>query len=77
MATKITSVTTYECGHTETAQVYPVGKTPEKRTVKMPCNDCLESRQSAYVRKDKFVDGCTACTLVKDGYHEYEHAHNA
>ena len=76
-ATKITRTTTYNCGCTEIDEVFPVGKNPETRNAKFACDACLTERQNRYQRKDKFVAGCTACSLVRDGYHEYEHSHGA
>ena len=74
-ATKINQTVTHNCGCTQIVNVYPVGKNPETRNINFPCNNCLAARQSGYVRKDKFVEGCTACSLVKDGHDEYEHSH--
>ena len=74
IATKTIVTTTYNCGHSTSNNEFPIGGRTE-RNINFPCNDCLTERRRNYARVTKFVDGCTACSLVRDGHHEYEHSH--
>ena len=71
---KIIVTTNYECGCSATNEEYPIAGRTE-RNINFPCNECLEERRNNYSNVTKFVPGCTACSLVRDGHHEYEHSH--